>query len=51
MQKALTTATHPLECGSGMWMIHLHIQKEDHKHNFLEHINSVDHTLTVLTQP
>ena len=40
--KALGTATHPLECGLGICMAHFFIQKEDHKQNFLEHINSVD---------
>ena len=35
--KALSPAIHPLECGLGNV-----IQKEDHKQNFLEHINSVD---------
>ena len=41
-QNALSTATTPLEYGSGMWMIHLSLKREDHKLNFLEHINSVD---------
>ena len=38
-QKAISTATHPLECGLGMC-----VQKEVHKQNLLEHITSVDPT-------
>ena len=41
-QKALSTATPPLECESGIWNTTFVIQKEDHKQNFLEHIYSVD---------
>ena len=41
-QKALSTATHPLR----MWFRYVDdtfvIQKEDHRQNFLEHVNSVD---------
>ena len=41
-QKVLSTATHPLECGSDMWIIHVLSTKEEHKQTFLEHINNVD---------
>ena len=41
-QKALSTATHPLNFGSGMWMMHLSSKREDLKQNFLEHINSIN---------
>ena len=40
-QKALSTATHPLECGSGMWMIHLS-SKRKIKNKTCEHIKIVD---------
>ena len=43
-QKALSTATHPLECGSDMWMIPVSSKTKNTNKPSLN-------TLTVLTQP
>ena len=40
-QKALSTASHAPGSGTNMWMTHV-IQKEIHKQDFLQHINSAD---------
>ena len=43
-QIAIGAATHPLECGLGMWMIHLSSKRKITNKTSLN-------TLTVLTQP